>query len=305
MPAPIIAAYDPRLEDHAPVELALAAAELTGADVIVAAVATTPYVGGWADLYAVDVAAEQAIEPALSYMRDAFAVKTRIISDASVPRALHAFARDEGASMIVVGSTDRGHAGRVLPGSTAERLLHGSPSAVALAPRGYTRAPVETVAVGFVDSPEGHAALAVAHILAGRVGAKLRVIVALHPSSALDAPTADTTPPPRGLALEGRHRASVEAALSAALNALPSGVEVEPEIHVDDPAEVLLRVSAHVGLLVCGSRGYGPLRSVLLGGVSRRVVDAAQCPVLVLPREAGRPLQALFSEAQAATRVAV
>ncbi|MDA0167449.1 universal stress protein, partial [Solirubrobacter ginsenosidimutans] len=186
--------------------------------------------------------------------------------DASVPRALHAFARDEAASMIVVGSTARGHAGRVLPGSTAERLLHGSSCAVALAPRGYTRTPVETVAVGFVDSPEGHAALAVAHMLADRSHAKLRVIAALHPSSALDAPTAGTTPAP-----EGRHRASVEAALSAALNALPTGVEVEPEIHVDDPAEVLLRASAHVELLVCGSRGYGPLRSVLLGGVSRRL----------------------------------
>ncbi|MDA0167437.1 hypothetical protein OM076_44675, partial [Solirubrobacter ginsenosidimutans] len=101
MPAPIIAAYDPLLEDHAPIELALAAAELTGADVIIAAVATKPYVGGWADLYAVDAAAEQAIEPALSQMRDALAVTTRIISDASVPRALHAFARDEAASMIV------------------------------------------------------------------------------------------------------------------------------------------------------------------------------------------------------------
>ena len=91
---------------------------------------------------------------------------------------------------------------------------------------------------------------------------KVRVIAALHPSSALDAPDGRQHTRPRGLALEGRHRASVEATLSAALNALPAGVEVEPEIHVDDdPAEVLLRVSAHVGLLVCGSRGYGPLRS--------------------------------------------
>ena len=136
-------------------------------------------------------------------------------------------------------------------------------------------------------------------MLAARTDAKLRVIATLHPSSALDAPTTDSTPPPRGSALEGRHRASVEATLRAALNALPDGVDVEPEIHVDDPADVLLRVSAHVGLIVCGSRGYGPLRSVLLGGVSRRLVDAAQCPVLVLPREAGRPLQDLFSELRA------
>jgi hypothetical protein len=55
-------------------------------------------------------------------------------------------------------------------------------------------------------------------------------------------------------------------------------------------------VSAHVGLLVCGSRGYGPLRSVLLGGVSRRLVDGAHCPVLVLPPETGRPLVDLIRE---------
>jgi nucleotide-binding universal stress UspA family protein len=296
MPAPILAAFDPFLEDHAPVEFALAAAGLTGASVIVAAVAPSPYAGSWAEPYAIDTTSDETIESALERLRAELGVQTRRVSGPSVPHALHTLARHEGASMIVVGSTTRGHAGRVLVGSTAERLLHGSPCPVALAPIGYVRTPVETVAIGFVDSPEGHAALAVAHMLAGRANAKLRVIVALHPSSALNTPTSETTPPPRGMALEGRHRASVEATLAAALNALPAGVDVEPEIHVDDPAEVLLRVSEHVDLLVCGSRGYGPLRSVLLGGVSRRLVDGAHSPVLVLPREAGHPLLELISE---------
>ena len=34
-------------------------------------------------------------------------------------------------------------------------------------------------------------------------------------------------------------------------------------------------------LLVCGSRGHGPLASVLMGSVSAEVVDHASCPVLV------------------------
>jgi nucleotide-binding universal stress UspA family protein len=39
-----------------------------------------------------------------------------------------------------------------------------------------------------------------------------------------------------------------------------------------------------VDLLVCGSRGYGPVRRVLLGGVSSRLIRRAACPVVVVPR---------------------
>ena len=113
---------------------------------------------------------------------------------------------------------------------------------------------------------------------------------------------------PRDAAAAGAHarRPSprrAQEALERAVAALPAGVEVETEIHVDDPAEALLRISEHVDMLVCGSRGYGPLRSVLLGGVSRRLVDGAQCPVLVLPRGIERPLEDLVGPtAEAAAR---
>ena len=36
-------------------------------------------------------------------------------------------------------------------------------------------------------------------------------------------------------------------------------------------------------LLVCGSRGYGPARRVLLGGVSARLLRTARGPVMVVP----------------------
>lgn len=92
-------------------------------------------------------------------------------------------------------------------------------------------------------------------------------------------------------------RSEIKSALQLAIAALAPGVEIEYDIFVDDPAGALLRVSAHVNLLVCGSRGYGPLRTVLLGGVSRRLVDGARCPVLVLPRDARRPLEDLLDGA--------
>ena len=38
--------------------------------------------------------------------------------------------------------------------------------------------------------------------------------------------------------------------------------------------------------LVCGSRGYGRGRQVLIGSTSARLVDHAECPVLVVPRGA-------------------
>lgn len=294
MRAPIIAAYDPFAEDRAPVELALAAAEVTGAPVIAAAV----YPGNLADDWtepALDVAVERQMEEALRRLHADLGVETRVLKDLSVPAGLHRIARQLEAGLIVVGSTDRGAAGRVLTGSTAQRLLHGAPCPIALAPRGYAAEPLQTVAVGFVDSPEGHAALRAAHMLAERAGARLRVVAALHRSGGLEALRSGSAKPERGSQLQGRHRADVEAALERELATLPSGVDVLTELHVDDPAEVLLRISHNVELLVCGSRGYGPLRSVLLGGVSRRLVDESSCPVLVLPREAPQPLEDLIA----------
>ena len=55
-----------------------------------------------------------------------------------------------------------------------------------------------------------------------------------------------------------------------------------------DPAEVLAQQGVELDLLVVGSRGYGPLRRALLGGVSGRIIRIAPCPVVVTPRSAQR-----------------
>lgn len=297
MRAPIIAAYDPFVEDRAPVELALAAGDFTGARVEVVSVLPPYLVEHWDEPNTARVLIASALD---RVRRDLGVEVPTTVGDLSVPHALHAKAGREGAALLVVGSTQRGHAGRVLPGSTAERLLHGATCAVALAPHGYARKPIETVAVGFTDSDEGHAAVRTAHAIARRAGARLRVVAALHVSGVTDVVTTPGMPAQRAIALEGHRRAQLSDALTAAISGL-AGVPVEPELHVDDAADILLRVSEHVDLLVCGSRGYGPLRSVLLGGVSRRVVDRAQCPVVVLPRGVEQPLDGLLDAHGAAT----
>jgi len=300
MPAPIVAAFNPYTADTAPVALAVGAAELTGSTVIAVAVPPWTLVDAGVEPSELDDGVQRLVTNALQEVHHEFGVETQIVSDLSVPRGLHLIAREKQAGLIVVGSTARSRAGRVLVGSTAERLIQGSPCPVALAPHGYQPASIGTLAVGFVDSPEGHEALDAAHTLAARSHARLRIVAVLHPSAGLDAAMAPGLRPQRSVMLEGRHRRDAQMALDRAVAALALPVDIESEVHVGDPAEVLLRISEHVDLLVCGSRGYGPLRSVLLGGVSRRLVDGAACPVLVLPRKAGRPLENLVDNAGAA-----
>jgi nucleotide-binding universal stress UspA family protein len=56
---------------------------------------------------------------------------------------------------------------------------------------------------------------------------------------------------------------------------------------VPGPAIVEACEEAGADLLVAGSRGYGPVRRVLLGSVSTQLVHQAHCPVLVVPRPSG------------------
>ncbi|MGB3098550.1 MAG: universal stress protein, partial [Solirubrobacterales bacterium] len=75
------------------------------------------------------VALEASGETALAQINSDFPAleaNARSLASSSPPRALHDLAVETDASVVVVGSTDRGRVGRVVPGSTAERLLHGA-----------------------------------------------------------------------------------------------------------------------------------------------------------------------------------
>ena len=75
---------------------------------------------------------------------------------------------------------------------------------------------------------------------------------------------------------------------------IPSDVRAESVRLTGDPAEQLGERSAALDLMLAGSRGYGPLRSVLVGGVSGRLMRTVQCPVIVVPRGVEAPLATLF-----------
>ncbi len=76
--------------------------------------------------------------------------------------------------------------------------------------------------------------------------------------------------------------AANEAAVERARRA---GVQTSGELAEGVVHEVLAGLGPDRGdLLVLGSRGYGPVLSVLLGGVSGRVVRSARLPVVMIPR---------------------
>ena len=61
------------------------------------------------------------------------------------------------------------------------------------------------------------------------------------------------------------------------------------DARVGDPFVELASASHDLDLLVCGSRGRGPLRAVLLGSVAERLLRGAGCPVVIVPRPTGQP----------------
>ena len=209
----------------------------------------------------------------------------RTVVSTSPAHGLADFAEKEGAETVVVGSTHRGPVGRVMAGSTAERLLHGTGCPVAMAPRGYRRQrtePMRAVGAAFTDTPEGHEAVRVAADIAKRADLPLTVysVVALH-NNWLRPPAVQ---PDASVVPEEVSRTYREA-LDRVVGDLPRGVRGTGELLFGEVVDELSMVGERgVDLLVCGSRGYGPVRRVLLGTVSSALLRQASVPVLVVPR---------------------
>ena len=214
----------------------------------------------------------------------------RLRRASAAAQGLQEEALDSGAAVVVIGSSRRSGLGRVMPGGTAERLLSGSPVAVAVAPREYADRSTghRVIGVGFDGSPEAGEAVRWAADLAARGGAGLRLLIVHVPlafgstvvSGAYGTQTAD-----QALARD------LQTETEQLVDALP--VEVSAEVlsfRDSDPGRVLVEQSEQVDLLVLGSRAYGPIRSVLLGSVSSAVMRGASCPVLVVPRGIDTPM---------------
>lgn len=177
--------------------------------------------------------------------------------------------------LLVVGSHGHRPVARMLLGSTGTALSAHAPCPVLVVrgPRIRARGPV---VVGVDGSAGSAAATAFAADAAARDRAPLRAVMALPPVS-------DALGFVAGPAEE--EVAQARTALAAAV----AGITVDhPDLPVEQllahthPVEALLRHSRDARLVVVGSRGLGGLRAMVLGSVSREVLQHAGCPVAVV-----------------------
>ena len=198
----------------------------------------------------------------------------------------------EHAELIVVGSSHTGRLGRVAPGSTGERLLHGAPCAVAIVPDGYrTRARA-------ADPPDRRR---LRRLRRGRPPPSPRRSNWLAPSSAeleiigVVAPETYAGSGMLGGAVD-RHARGRTRALRPGRASTPSSPGCPRTSRPRACGSRATRptnsanAAQSLDLMLAGSRGYGPLRSVLVGGVSGRLMHTVQCPVIVVPRGVEAPL---------------
>jgi nucleotide-binding universal stress UspA family protein len=210
-------------------------------------------------------------------------VESRVVAGdprQEIPR----LAQEWAADLIVVGARGLGAVATAVLGSVSLAVARHAPCPV-LVVRPSPR-PLRSAAVA-LDGSEG--ALEAARFFARfplPAGLAVRLIGVVEPP-----PMPRTAPSGArsmlraavSLITEDRRRV-LEAAVDEAAKRFVSPAR---ELPVGPPAETLERLSAEVDLIVLGARGLGPLKRLLLGSVSERVLRHAACPVLIVHPRVG------------------
>jgi len=199
-------------------------------------------------------------------------------------RGLHQQAEDQDADLLVVGSCSHGAFGRAMLGDDTRAALNGAPCAVAIASRGYAEQggresnPIANVGVAYNDSPESKAALTIAQELAAPTNATV------HALEVVSIPTYAYTgivPPAIG--------ETIEVMIQEANDHMKELADVEGRAVYGLAGEELAAFGDQVDILVAGSRGYGPVKRLVLGSTTDYLQRHARCSLLVLPRIATGP----------------
>jgi nucleotide-binding universal stress UspA family protein len=176
----ILVGYDGRPSGRDALALARGLAAIEGAELVLCVALELDPLATPADAYERAMAeAEERLTADAARVLGETPFRLRVVGGVSAPRALHEVAEDERADVIVLGSTHRHGLGRVVPGSVAERLLHGAPCAVLVAPSGFGDREgfeIRSIGVGYDGRTEAGHARQVAEALAADLNAELTTI---------------------------------------------------------------------------------------------------------------------------------
>jgi nucleotide-binding universal stress UspA family protein len=221
-------------------------------------------------------------------------VKTavRALPDGSPADALPAVAAEEDVDLLVLGSTHRGLAGRVLRGTTAGHILRDASLPMAIAPGRYRDAPgrLRRIGVAYDGSDEAGIALEWASAAARPLAAEIRLLAVVEPppppvetwgASVPGEAWADGLPFAESSQLTQTLREDMDHRLEAARRS--SGQpDAEVVSVVGDPLLELRSAAEDVDLLVVGSHGDGAFSRLLAGSVSRGLVHSCPSPLVVV-----------------------
>ena len=209
----------------------------------------------------------------------------RSVASTSAAHGLADLAEDVEAVVVIMGTAQETGLSRALLGSSTERLLHGATAPVTIVPPGWRKsAPdrISRIGVAYVDTRDAREAVRVAVRIALRSPAQLTLYSVLGQSSERYSYLAGRT---GEQAVVEKGRESFGKALDFAAAGVPPELEPRTVLLEGAVVESLAALGPDdVDVLVCGSRGYGPARRVLLGGVSSPLIRRARLPVTVVPR---------------------
>src|SRR6185312_4128995 len=284
-------AYTPDERGKTALHLASMLARSLGDELVICSVIPSPWVPGMARIdeeyrKELDEIADHALKLARKSLPGDVSARFERHSARSAPTGLLEVAKQSDAYMIVVGTSSAGVFGHIGLGSVTNRLLHSSPVAIALAPRGFRSQPgakVKRVTAAYDGSASAESLL----LAAALVGASLRIA-----SFAVWSRPAYTTrlgTDTEDLVLQ-EWITDLEKSAHAALEQVEELAKVPRQLEtVVGHGESWEEAVDDVGwddddVLVVGSSAVGPIAQVFLGSRGAKILRSSPVPVVVVPR---------------------
>lgn len=254
--------------DGDPVGLAVELARAFGAQLVLGAVHVPS--GAEGDAQARERLAAEVDELRAGVPAD-IAVKSELADSTSVVRGLHELAVAGRAELLVLGAHHRGALERAVRGDTAADVAFTAPCGVVVAQPAKSGGLPRRIGVAWDQTPAADAALRWAIRYVELTAGDLHILRVLDPRHR------EGTRP-------GTHD---KVRLQAAEEEAALRVRTHAQVLWGDPVPELVKVSHDLDMLVMGSRVHGPVRRMLFGSTSTRVLHEAHCPVLIMPEGVG------------------